>query len=687
MLDLEKLNSKQLEAVKHKDGPLLVLAGAGSGKTYTMITRIAYLIEEQKVKPFSILAVTFTNKAAKEMRERAEKMIGEDAKYIHISTFHSFCAKFLRKEFEYTNLKNNFSIIDDTDSKKIITKIVMGNNEANDLTKEEEQELKKSVSSFYSWICSLKSELLPAKYIEPLSTWLLNPLGDMPELPWYIDAGKVTSVIARIPQMYRLTLASVYEEYEKLLYKNNSVDFDGLIYETVYALLKNNDLLNRYQEMLKYIIVDEYQDTNHSQYILTKILGDKYKNVAVVGDDAQSIYSFRNADIRNILSFKKDYPGTKEVKLEQNYRSTSNILELANEVISYNTEQIQKNLWTNIKDGHPVKYSIYDNTREEAENIAKKIWRLIHSHKYKFSDFTILYRLNAQSRHLEDILLKHNLPYSIVGGFSFYQRKEIKVLCSYLNFIVNNYNDEELMKIINVPKRGIGDATIEKCISYAKEHDMSLYQALTECNKYLKGNIVGKIKNFVDTIEDLKEKSELYDIGCLVEFIYTGSGYEDYLQEELKSKKIEAQERIENIQEFINLAWEYQSNEESNIENFLEMIFLNQQTFETEDKKNNDKIKLMTIHSSKGLEFPIVFCVGMEEGILPYKKAIEEGNSEEERRLCYVAITRAKERLYLSRVLAREVYSGVEMNEPSRFLYEMNFEERKNRAANPWGGI
>ena len=688
MLDLEKLNNKQLEAVKHKDGPLLVLAGAGSGKTFTMITRISYLVETQNVKPHEIMAVTFTNKAAKEMKERAEKMIGKQAEYITISTFHSFCARFLRKECIYTSLNNNFSIIDDKDSKNLLKKIIKENADYSSLTEEElkqqEQEDKKAIDSYYSWIGSLKSELLPAKYIRTLATFLLNPLGDSPDLPWYIDKMKVLSILDKIPQMYRLSLADVYEQYEELLYKNNCIDFEGLIYETVYTFIKNPKLLDWYQEKLKYIIVDEYQDTNHSQYILMKLLAEKYKNVAVVGDDAQSIYSFRNADIRNILNFKKDYPDAHEVKLEQNYRSTTNILELANEVISNNKNQIQKNLWSNIVGGHPVKYSVFDTVEEESKEIANTINGLIRTGNYKFSDFTILYRVNAQSRSLEDVFLQNKLPYSVIGGFSFYQRKEIKTLCSYLNVLANDKNDEELLKIINVPKRGIGDTTVEKCVVFARKNNISLLESLKRCNEYLKGTTSNKILEFVNILEDLKNEKDIYGVGCLVEMVYSGSGYQDFLEEELKNKKPDAQDRIENITEFINLAWEYQSENEGTLEDFMEMIYLNQQNFEKEEKENYDKIKLMTIHSSKGLEFPVVFCIGLEESILPYKKALEEGNVEEERRLCYVAITRAQQRLYISRVHVRKLYKDILMNEPSRFLTEMHLEEKKNKALNPW---
>lgn len=669
-MDLSKLNNKQLEAVKHINGPMLVIAGAGSGKTYTMIARIAYLIEHG-INPKEILAVTFTNKAAKEMKERAINMVGELANETTISTFHSFCAKFLRNECSNkTRINPSFSILDDKDSKKIIKQ----NINLIELEKATEDTEKMIVESYYSWICGFKSELINPEYILPIIKWLKNPLQSPPELPKYIDFDKAVHQIRKIPEIYWYNLIKMYTIYEEYLTKNNSLDFEGLITETVSMLLNDEYLLGKYQERFKYLIIDEYQDTNHSQYILSALLAAKYKNISVVGDDAQSIYAFRNADIRNILNFEKDYPNALVVKLEQNYRSTSNILDLANTVISFNKKQRKKELWTNLGEGQPVKYNVYQNTMQEAEEIIKRIVTLEHLGTYNYSDFTILYRVNSQSRILEDILIREKVPYDIIGGFSFYQRKEIKLICSYLNVLLNKQNDLELLEIINYPKRGIGESTINKCKQYAIENNISLLESLKDANKFLPKNTANKILNFVDILDNLRIKKDEYDVGAFISCLIMDTGLEEFYSNEKDPDSIN---RLENIQEFAEIAWEFQMSG-GTLEEFLENILINQQEFEKKKENGTKKVQLMTIHASKGLEFPVVFLIGVEDNLLPYAKSKEELDGiEEERRLCYVAITRAKERLYISRVIERSYYNEKRYNEPSIFLYEMGLEDKK----------
>lgn len=678
-MDLTKLNNKQLEAVCHIDSPMLVIAGAGSGKTFTMITRIAFMIE-QGINPANILAVTFTNKAAKEMRERAESIVGEKANYATISTFHSFCSKFLRTECtQETKFKPNFTILDDKDSKKIIKE----NLHLIEQEKSKDEKEKVIIESYYSWICNFKSELIKPEYITAICKWLKNPLQNPPDLPKYVDFEKAIRLVRRIPEIYWNNLVIMYKIYQDTLIKNNSMDFESLISETIEMLIENDELLGKYQERYRYIIIDEYQDTNHSQYILTKLLAAKYQNIAVVGDDAQSIYAFRNADIRNILNFEKDYPNALVVKLEQNYRSTSNILDMANTVISHNLNQRKKELWTNLGEGHPVKYNVYQNTMEESEEIVKRIITLVHLGQYQYSDFTILYRINSQSRMLEDILIREKIPYDIVGGFSFYQRKEIKIICSYLNLLLNPLNDQELIEIINYPKRGIGESTINKCREYANVNNISLLEALRQSKEYLSPGVVSKIGVFLDIYDDLSEKKELYDVGAFIDCLIVDSGLEEFFSSE---KDPEGINRLENIREFGEIAWEFQMSG-GTLEEFIENIMINQQEFEKKKETGTKKVQLMTIHSAKGLEFPVVFMIGVEDNLLPYVKSKEEIDGlEEERRLCYVAITRAKERLYISRVIERSYYGEKRYNEPSIFLKEMGIDvgEEKKKGFNPF---
>ena len=671
-IDISRLNEQQKEAVKHKDGPLLILAGAGSGKTATIVHRVAYLISEYNIKPYNILAVTFTNKAAQEMKTRVENLIGEQAKDVTISTFHSFCAKMLRREIHRTSLySSQYSIFDDKDSKDLMKEVF----------KELEIDPKTySPSSFSAWISKLKNELINYEETELIMEWLLNPTMDAPELSPYVDLQKGVRIIRGIPQMLWGMLYQIYKQYQTKLEKNNALDFDDLLFVSVKLLSEDEQLLGKIQNQYKYVMIDEYQDTNHAQYMLSKLLVAAHKNIAVVGDDYQSIYSFRSADIRNILNFEKDYPEAKVIKLEQNYRSTGNILYMANKVISFNVNQKKKKLWTAKGEGEKVEYRICNDTDEEALFIAHSIMEL--RNKYELSDFAVLYRINAQSRAIEDALIKYGLNYKITGGFSFYERKEIKDISSYLKAIHNPSNDMDLLRVINAPKRGIGKATIEKAVEFANNNNITLWQSLERCNEYLKGGSAKKVFDFISLMNRFKEESQVYRVGEIVEILLEDTGYRKELEDENTEESID---RLENLQEFLNIAWSYQMDEEdSSLEGFIERISLVQDDVKDGDK-NENRINLMTIHASKGLEFPVVFVIGMEENILPYYRAMEEDidGIEEERRLTYVAITRAEERLYLTRAISRRIYGRVEYNDPSRFLKELGLEEER-RAVRPW---
>lgn len=670
-VDLNMLNPEQKKAVLHKDGPMLVLAGAGSGKTATMINRIGYMVETYKVPPSNILAVTFTNKAAQEMKERAEAMVGGGAKDITISTFHSFCAKFLRKTIHNLEPYNsNYSILDMDDAKKIIKEIVKGI---------ECSDPKALATSTQSYISSLKCELVSPTVMESVYSWLKNPLKKVPELPPYINIDKAISAIRKIPEIHVLTVLDIYKKYQQYLKSNICLDFDDLLCVTIEILANNMDVLNKAQEHYKYIMIDEYQDTNHAQYILTRLLSAKYRNLFVVGDDNQSIYKFRSADMRNILNFQKDYPESKIIKLERNYRSTQTILDAANKVISNNKNQFDKKLWTDKGNGEPIVYQICEHNDAEGKYIADCI--SIMSLSRPLSDFAILYRTNAQSRAIEDHLRRRDLLYNIVGGFSFYDRKVIKDIVAYLKFIVNPNDGISLSRIINVPTRGIGDTTLQKVSLYAKQEDISLWESLQLAKNYLKGNTLKKIEEFVSMIKKLMSESETLMIGEFLMAVTEDTGYRESLE---KEDTDESRDQLENIQEFLNIAWEYQYEEDASLLGFVERISLVREE-ENAEKKEKDKVTLMTIHASKGLEFPVVFLVGMEEDILPYWRAKEEDDGiEEERRLCYVAITRARERLLITRCIERRQFNNINFNDPSRFLIEIGLEEEKRRSVLPW---
>ena len=671
-LDISKLNEQQKEAVRHKNGPLLILAGAGSGKTATIVHRVAYLISEYNILPYNILAVTFTNKAAQEMKSRVENLIGEQAKDVTISTFHSFCARLLRKEIHRTNLySSKYSIFDDKDSKDLMKEVF----------KDLEIDPKTfSPNSFIAWISKLKNELINYEEAEEIMEWLLNPMIAPPELSPYVDLEKGVKIIRGIPQMLWGMLYKIYKHYQTKLERNNALDFDDLLFVAVKLLSEDEQLLAKIQNQYKYVMIDEYQDTNHAQYMLSKLLVAAHKNIAVVGDDYQSIYSFRSADIRNILNFEKDYPNAKIIKLEQNYRSTDNILQMANKVISFNSNQKKKKLWTAKGEGDKIEYRVCYDTDDEAEYIAQNIMEL--QSKYNLSDFAVLYRVNAQSRAIEDALIKYGLSYKITGGFSFYERKEIKDISSYLKVIHNPNNNMDLLRIINAPKRGIGKATVKKAMNYANKNNTTLWKALEEGKEYLKGGTLKKVSDFINLMNRFKEEAEQYQVGEMAEIVLEDTGYRKELVEQNTEESID---RLENLQEFLNIAWSYQMDEEdSSLEGFIERISLVQNDIE-DGEQNENRINLMTIHASKGLEFPVVFVIGLEENMLPYYRATEEDidGIEEERRLTYVAITRAEEKLFLTRAISRRIYGRVEYNEPSRFLIELEL-EKEVRAVRPW---
>lgn len=970
---LNTLNKDQRVAAEHKDGPLLVLAGAGSGKTYTMTIRMKHLVEFHKIDPSRILGITFTVKAANEMKERAIRLIGTSGGRINLSTFHSLCVKILRKEIHFLkeSKKNkgrgydsSFTILDPKDQLNLVKECML---ELEIDTKEY------SPSSFLGYIGTFKNELMSPDILERCITFADNPFATYFEYPPYIDVDKSILMAQRVPIFIRQLVLNVYRRYTKKLIMMNCLDFDDLIMLTVRLFIETPEVLGVYQDRFKYIMVDEYQDSNHAQYILVKLLAAKHRNIAVVGDDFQCllpstkinsmegkqrideikvgdlvqsyigegmtaykkvteirtkevsqkiiqvktksglklsgspehitfstfvpkredtyiaiyeddfgkrlgtftflelrqlnaqkvfileicksvseamyksqkyenkfaeeilgdrqffedyphyipfsfrgkqvflmdvnlaskvegekslhnfslvnfaveskgnlynenyaqtkalasevakksnlkvrekvvvngenlyftplahlhkgmliavntengivideveaiatrkytglvydlnvenshnyfaedilvhncIYGFRNADLRNILEFEKDYKEAKVVMLERNYRSTQKILDRANRVISFNKNQRKKNLWTDIQEGEEVDYKVCEDNYEEAEFIAEEIKKSYPYREYK--DFAVLYRLNAQSRVLEEVFMRYGIPYTLVGSIKFYDRREIKDLVSYLKVVVNPADDMSLKRIVNVPKRGIGKTTLDKVEKFAAENNLSFWEALVNSNKFLTGNTVKKIDSFVELVVNLRENAEMLGVGMLVDEILDSTGYKKEL---VLQKTQEAEDRIENLNEFFNVAWEHQQEaEDPSITNFLEKLSLSgEQERESEDEKvEKDAVTLMTIHASKGLEFPVVFGVGMEENMLPYYKAIaEDENVEEERRLCYVLSTRAKERLVFLRAKERRVFNDIQMNEPSRFIKEMGFEEPETEGKKfvlPW---
>jgi len=619
-MNLEELNDRQKEAVLYNEGPLLIIAGAGAGKTKTLTTKIAYLIEEKGVSPYNILAITFTNKAAKEMKDRIYMQIGSIAKKLQVSTFHSFGLKLLRENFDVLGYDKNFVIMDSDDSLTVVKKIIK------DMGYDPKIYNPRAIRNKIS---SCKNEMMSPEAYERLAV-----------------------------SDYEKVVKEVYEKYNLKLQRNNSVDFDDLLLLPIELFKKHPDILKRYQELYKYILIDEYQDTNEAQYILTKLLSEKNRLITCVGDDSQSIYSFRGANYKNILNFEKDYKDAKTILLEENYRSTSNILDAANQVIKNNKMRKDKNLWTSRGVGEKIKYYRAYNERDEAQYVIRKIKELINR-DVEYKDIAVLYRTNAQSRVLEEEMLKENMPYRVVGSFYFYSRKEIKDLIAYLRLIHNSKDNVSLLRVINTPKRGIGLKTIDNLTRKADEEGTSIYEAITS----------GKELQFKELIERLKKVSEDLTLTELIDKVLDATG----MKQELESEgTLEAEVRLENLEEFKSITKSFEEREGLiSLEDFLLEISLISDVEEYKDDPN--RISLMTVHSVKGLEFNHVFVVGMEEGIFPHMNSLMENSEiEEERRLCYVAITRAKDDLHLVNARRRTLYGNEQINPVSRFIGEIN---------------
>ncbi len=632
---LSGLNAEQQEAVKATDGPLLIMAGAGSGKTRVLTHRIAYLMVEKEVAPWNILAITFTNKAAREMKERVQGILGGAAEDIWISTFHSMCVRILRRDIDRMGFTRNFSILDTTDQLSVIKNIL----------KEKNIDPKKfDPRSILGSISSAKNELQTPEDYEK-------------------TAGG----------MYEQIVSDVYKLYQKKLRKNQALDFDDLIMTTIQLFQRVPDVLEYYQRKFQYIHVDEYQDTNRAQYMLVKLLASRFQNLCVVGDSDQSIYRWRGADIANILSFEKDYKSAKVIMLEQNYRSTKLILQAANEVIQNNMNRKPKNLWTENDEGKKISYYRADSESSEAQFVAGKIRELVDGGKRTYKDIAILYRTNAQSRVMEEVLLKSNINYQIVGGIKFYDRKEIKDILAYLRVIANPDDDISLARIINVPKRGVGATSIDKIANYAIAQDLSMFQALQEVEQIgLSAKITKSLREFRDLIHNWGQMQDYLSVTELVENVLEKIEYVEILKAE---KTLESQSRIENIEEFLSVTQNFEkSNDDKSLVGFLTDLALVADIDKLDEDENdkNNAVVLMTLHSAKGLEFPVVFLMGMEEGVFPHSRSLmEEAEMEEERRLAYVGITRAEEELFLSNAQMRTLYGRTSMNPVSRFIAEI----------------
>lgn len=630
-MDLSNLNDKQKEAVLHDKGPLLVVAGAGSGKTRVLTTSIAYLIRENNVNPINILAITFTNKAANEMKERVSDLLAEDISYLWIGTFHSICARILRMNIDKLGYDNNFTIYDTNDQKTLIKEILKDLGYKDDINP---REVLNVISS-----CKNKS-ISPDEFL------------------------RLNTLYVKQDEYYK-----IYKEYEKRKFEYNSLDFDDLIGKTLELFLQSPDTLRYYQEKFEYIYVDEYQDTNKSQYELIKFLAKLHNNITVVGDADQSIYGFRGADINNILDFEKDFNDAKIIKLEQNYRSTSNIIKAANKIIANNMERKDKNLWTSKNKGSKVLYKKSAVESDEARFVVDEIKSLLND-SYNLKDIAVLYRTNAQSRTFEEVLMKNLLAYKVIGALKFYDRKEIKDLVAYLKVLVNPKDDISLKRIINEPKKGIGQKTIDKLEKQALNMGFSLTELITDPTLFtsLPDKLAKACKKFYEPLAGIFDNYKDYIIVDLIKEVLEKSGYIKALEE---SYSVENRSRIDNLNEFISSAAEYQSNNpEDNIYDYLENLSLLSDLDKTEE--SDEAISLMTIHSAKGLEFKVCFIVGMDEGLFPSKRSIDEGNIEEERRLCYVAITRAMEKLYLTSSEIRRQYGQAIYYKPSRFLSELD---------------
>jgi DNA helicase II / ATP-dependent DNA helicase PcrA len=623
------LNPAQREAVLATEGPVLVIAGAGSGKTRVLTRRIAHLLAAVGVKPPEILAITFTNKAAAEMRERVEDLVGPPARASWVMTFHAACGRILRREAQRLGYRSNFTIYDTADQLR--------------LTKQCLEDLERDPKRFtprgiHSQISNAKNQLIgPDAYA------------------------------SRIASFYDQTVADVYKLYQTKMFNSNAVDFDDMLYLTVDVLERFPEAQEKWQTAFRYLLVDEYQDTNHAQYRFLQLLAAKHSNVFAVGDPDQSVYGFRGADIRNVLEFEQDFPGAKTISLEQNYRSTNSILEAANAVISNNRERKPKNLWSELGDGDPVRVVEVEDEHSEARYVAAEIAMLVEQ-GYNGREIAVFYRTNAQSRVLEDVLVRQGVAYQVIGGPRFYERAEIKDLVAYLQVIDNPYDAVSLLRIANRPRRGVGDSTLAKLMSFADDAEMSLWEAMDRTAAAGVGTAPSKaVASFRTVIQSLMSASQELDVPELIERVLEQSGYMDSLEAE---RTIEAQGRIENLQELVSLAREWmESAAEPTLSSFLQEVSL----YSDQDAIRGEQslVTLMTLHNAKGLEFRAVYLIGMEEGIFPHSRSIEEQGVEEERRLCYVGMTRAMERLTLMHASSRMLYGGRSYNLPSRFLDEL----------------
>ncbi|MGY3777352.1 DNA helicase PcrA [Isobaculum melis] len=635
---IKGMNPRQKEAVIHTDGPLLIMAGAGSGKTRVLTHRIAYLIEEKQVNPWNILAITFTNKAAKEMKERVEKLLGPTGDGVWVSTFHSMCVRILRRDIDQIGYNKNFVILDPGDQQTVIKQILKDKNM--DPKKHEPR-------AILSRISNAKNDLLTAK-------------------AYSLQAG----------DYIEQKTAEVYEQYERTLRRSEAVDFDDLIMLTIRLFTESPDTLQYYQRKFQYIHVDEYQDTNHAQYTLVNLLAERFKNLCVVGDGDQSIYGWRGADMQNILDFEKDYPNAKVVLLEQNYRSTKTILQAANEVIENNTNRRPKALWTENQAGDMITYYRGQSEHDEARYVVAKMQEEMREKDLKYGDFAVLYRTNAQSRVMEENLLKSNIPYTMIGGHKFYDRKEIKDLLAYLRLLVNPVDSISFQRVVNVPKRGIGPGTIDKLRDFADLYDWSLLEAALNIQiSTISGKAATELEKFAMMMRDLRGKLETLSVTEIVEEMLEKTGYLKNLKAE---NTLESQTRIENIQEFLTVTQQFEETaeeEEQSLGSFLDDLALVAEIDNLDMEEQQSTVTLMTLHAAKGLEFPIVFLIGMEEGVFPLSRAaIDEADLEEERRLAYVGITRAERKLYLTNAFSRMLYGRTQANPASRFMNELSDE-------------
>ena len=619
-MNLEGLNNRQLDAIKTLDGPMLVLAGAGSGKTKVLTTKVAYLLESRDISPKNILAITFTNKAAKEMKDRIFSLIGREAFLIQISTFHSFGLKILKENYDLLGYTSNFTILDASDSETVIKKIMKDYDI--DSSKYNYRAIKSSISSN-------KNEMVS---VEEFRKFVYND--------------------------YDEVVLKVYEEYEKELKRSNAIDFDDLLILPLKLFSEHKEVLEKYQEQYKYVFIDEYQDTNKPQYILSKLISAKYKNITVVGDNDQAIFTWRGADYKNILNFEKDYEDAKVVILDENYRSTKTILKAANNVIKHNKLRKEKNLWTENEDGNKITYYKAFDEKDESFYVIKEIKKLLDE-GVNPNDICVLYRANAQSRGIEDAFLENNISYRIVGSFAFYQRKEIKDLLSYLKLIHNEKDDVSLLRVINYPKRGIGTKTIEELTMISNQNNCSLYDAIES----------GKELEFKNIIEELKKESEKMSLTEFVDLVLDKTGIRSSLKSE---KTLEADIRLENLEEFKSITRTVEEVDGiASLGDFLDEISLVTDASEKQED-GNDKVTLMTMHAVKGLEFDYVFVIGVEEGLFPHLNSMNSADElEEERRLCYVAITRARKKLYIINARSRLLYGKISSNVPSRFIAEI----------------